>query len=207
MTSTQFRANVAASLIRHATGEEYGDGVTVTNVGTGYAEPGYASDAMWVTGDWNGETGSALFTALEGIGVECEWLDEWTECQECFRLVRTAANSYGWQASYAWLEDCGPTCHECLVKYGDDALADYLNDAHKAITWCGPDHLATLGFVRYGEDEYENGWHPGQTDDPAAITATIRETMPEHDIVFLIDSVGQFDMRFSAYVRPARDDD
>lgn len=226
-TSTYRPARVmekACRLILAATGEEYGDGYTVTNVIAGYAEPGYSSDpeAVVVLGDWNprpvpGEDRwkSAhkdvtlpvrLAAALERVGASIEWHDEWTQCGECYRAVRTSADSYHWKPSYVFLEDAGPTCADCLVGYGEDALTDYLNDATKCITWTEPSHVESLGFVKWApgnEQTYESGWHPGQNDDPAAILADIQREEPGADVVFFLDESSQFYIRFSAYIRDA----
>lgn len=51
MTTT---AENVRRLVRAATGEDYGDGYTVSNVVKGYAEPGYGTDDdLIVLGDWN----------------------------------------------------------------------------------------------------------------------------------------------------------
>jgi hypothetical protein len=224
MTST-FTLNVAESLIRHATGETYGDGMTVTGFGVGYAEPGYhGSDAVWALGNWNTQQSwrnreaglpltdaeampAVLATALERAGVEIEWCDEWIECTDCYRIVRTQPDSYGWRQSYTLVNECEPTCADCLVKMGEDAITEYVNEPHHIITWADAAHLVSLGWTRYNDAEYENGWHPGQTDDPAKIADEIHATLPDHDLVFLLDSSGQFDIAFSAYVRPTPADD
>jgi len=219
-----FTANVAASLIRHATGETYGDGEIVTGYGVGYAEPGYHDDqTMWVTGNWNTTQSYAnrtaglpltpdeqmpavLADALTRIGVEIEWLDEWTECTDCYRLVRTSGDSYMWQPSFAYVNECEPTCADCLRTMGEDAVTEYVNEL-RAITWADDAFLTGLGWTRYNADEYESGWHPGQDADPTEITAEIARTLPGHDVVFLLDENSQFYSRFSAYVRPAESED
>jgi hypothetical protein len=212
-------SDLASRLIKCVTGEEYGDYDIVHNVGVGYAEPGYPKDARWVTGDWNDKTSyangvrtlisdkpSRLASALEWCGVEIEWHDEWTECGECYRLVRTQANSYSWSPSYLWANECEIVCHECAKADVGHYVADYVNDADKAITWIGATELEAIGFTVWenpdGTDYYESGWHPGQDDKPSDILASIHRYNSELDVVFLIDSVGQFDIRFKAYVRP-----
>jgi hypothetical protein len=202
----------ARRLIRAATGEDYGDGYTVTDMGIGYAEPGYHDDTtVWVTGNWNDKSfdsptlaervPSRLFDALERLGVECEWLDEWVQCENCYRLFRTQGDSYSWKMSGAYFGD-GYSCTDCMLSYGDDALEDYVNDASRAVTWCGAAHLESLGWARYNGD-FENGWHPGQDDDPERITRAIQGSQDDVDIIFLIDHTEQFSIGFSAYTRAA----
>lgn len=223
--------NLALRVINAAVGYEYGDGDIVTEIGVGYAEPGYPSDARWVLGNWNNKTkhvpgierGRAtkyativtdrtperLGNALEWIGIELEWSDEWTTCSECFRLVRIQADSYSWTPSYLVVNECEIICHECAKEDIGAYVGEYVNDADKAITWIDSRELSAAGWTQWEERNphtYENGWHPGQTDDPHAILADIQR-WTDVDVVFLIDSVGQFDMRFSAWTRDSDDSD
>lgn len=181
----------------------------------GYAEPGYSSDGPVATGDWNeiskwepeqhksitvDDTPSRLAKALEKLGVELEWEDEWTACGSCGLLVRTQADSYGWQASYH-ITDGELTCRECLDPAehlesleGNDRAANTISNIDPA------DH----GYV-LANDSYEAGWHPGQDASPAKIAAALREQGIER-FVFNIDGVGQFDTRFSVYVHESEAD-
>jgi hypothetical protein len=54
------------------------------------------------------------------------------------------------------------------------------------------------GYVKQS-DRYENGWHPGQNDDPKAIAKALREKGYRR-FLFQVDNVGQFDLRFSVYI-------
>lgn len=208
-------------ILRVATGDEYPDGELITEYGIGYAESRYGTpDQVWVLGNWNprrfprdGEpalrpeenVGPRLFAALERLGAKGEWLDEWDPCQECYKLVRTQPDSYGWTAQFAWLEDVGIVCHGCLLDvYGQDALDEFINNHRKAITWCEPPQVVEWGFAKWepgNEHDYENGWYPGQTDDPEKILDEIHAAHEDAEVVFFIDSVGQFDVHFSAYFR------
>jgi hypothetical protein len=192
-------------LIQFATGEPYGDGEVVTDVMVGYAEPGYPSDpdVVIVLGNYNPRHISGqdrwssddprvtmpvrLARSLERVGAELEWSDEWTQCQGCFRAVRTTENSYSWRPSFLWT-DGGAVCHECAIKDGEDAFTgygdddeSYINNAGKCVTWCDPLHVESFGFIKWEANAphtYENGWHPGQTDDPADILAGIHAAQP-----------------------------
>lgn len=220
-------------LINYATGEEYGDGYTVTNVIVGYAEPGYGSnDDVIVLGDWNprhipGATGDRwtstdpavtlpvrLARSLERSGARIEWSDEWYQCGNCYRAVRCEADSYSWRPYYA-MADGEITCADCLRDMGDDALTDVINNPQACVTWCDAAHVVSLGFVKWepgDEHTYESGWHPGQTDNPQEIYDAIvaryeEQEKPAPDVVFFLDESSQFYVRFSAYVRDAREDE
>ena len=218
------KLEAATRLIKVACGEPYGDGITVTDVGIGYAEPGYHDEeTVWALGNWNdkqhfvkfdddsgaGEwvtddkTPSRLLKALERIGVEGEWLDEWYRCSNCYKIVRSTPDSYFWKPYYVFTED-GVICADCAVNSGfiDYLIAEYANDPNKVITWCEKEKLEELGWELYIHDrEYENGWHPGQDDKPEAILNRIQEETPGKDVIFFINENSQFYISFSAYTK------
>lgn len=223
--STLTTYDKVSRLIEYATGERHGDGYIVTDVISGYAEPGYPSgdDVVIVLGDWNDKIRyvdgvrevlddfpSRLARSLERVGAELEWLDEWYSCSGCFRAVRSTENSYHWKPAYLWTDN-GPVCHECAIGDGEDALTaygdereGYINNPQKCVTWCEPEHVESFGFVKWepgNPQTYENGWHPGQTDDPKVIFDVILEAHPTAEVIFFLDESSQFYVRFSAYVR------
>lgn len=195
----------AHRLIKAATGEEYGDYETVMNIGKGTQ---YDDEKVWVTGNWNGELGGRLFKALDRIGVDAEWYDENDPCDDCGKLMRVKSDSYMWQPQYLRDSECQIVCFDCLDLSDDSVLDDfgYVDDAHK----CVPDKLGEKldgwGWAPYN-GVYENGWHPGQTDDPQVIFDKIKEQSPELSIVFRLDEVSQFFIRFTAWTKDRRDDD
>jgi hypothetical protein len=212
----------AAVLIHAATGDRYGDGSTVTDICVGYAEPGYGDhETVVVFGNWNpkrwprnGEPeltkreniGPRLADALDSIDVSLEWLDEWATCAECYRAMRTQADSYSWRMFGAFVEDAGYVCADCMKADPESYLDEYVNDPHRAITWLSGAELTALGFEQWEPGDphrYENGWHPGQTDDPSAILTDIQGQRPELDVVFLLDESSQFYVGFSAWTRSA----
>lgn len=215
--------DAACRLIKAATGEEYGDGDRVTDIGRGIAEPGYGgSDVVWVMGNWNpkryprdGEPpltkeeniGPRLANALERIGVELLWLDEWMTCGHCYKAIRCEPNSYSWQPYY--VDDgecCDRMCLDCFAEFysdSDQGLRDFgfINDPQRAV----PDSLATdaqlgqWGYERHN-GVFENGWY-GREDDPEAVFNAIQERNPSADVVFRIDQNQQFCLRFTAWVK------
>lgn len=217
---TKAKLVAAQRLIKVVTGEPYGDGKTVTDVGVGYAEPGYHDDdTVWVIGNWNdrsrydSETQTRvttstvpgrLFDALERIGVQGEWLDEWTRCDHCQRIVRTSGDSYLWKPFYVDLPDLDRLCGTCALdpEWTDEVFEPYVNNASRVITWCDSAHLESLGWQRFNTDEYQNGWHEGMNDKPPLIAARIKAMMPAHDYVFWLDESSQFYIGFSVFTRP-----
>lgn len=170
----------------------------------GYAEPGYgATDTVIVFADWNAVELQPLADAIEATdGAELEWSDEWHRCDECHRAVRTQPDSHSWRPYYAWIGDCVIVCGDCLREDVAGYLDSYRNDPDNAVTWANANELSAAGWVQWESDDphtYETGFHPGQTDNPRRVLQTIRETT-DADVVFAVNGVGQFDMRWSAWV-------
>lgn len=190
----------------------------------GYAEPGYTDPKGGViaTGNWNNiskyetclcesapqsygklvvedDTLCVLGKKLEKLGVELEWSDEWMACDECRKLVRTVANSYGWTRSY-WESDYGVTCADCVRKDPGDYLA-WLEENDSACMTFEID-LGAHGYQQIPK-RFENGLYGGQSADPKKIGKLLRDRNI-HRYLFVVDEVGQFDMRFSVWVH---DDD
>lgn len=218
---------LARKLIRIATGEEYGDGMTVTDIADSYTEPGYRlseDDGIVVFGNWNNHTvydpetrthvdrtgtkadtlPERLGNLLDSIGADIEWCDEWTTCVECYGALRTHGDSYSWKLSGVWCDGEGYACTTCALKDLASYLADYIDNPNNALTWADGTDLEAIGFVQWEADDahvYENGWHEGMNDDPKAIFAAIKETDGGSSVVFVISEVSQFYIRFTAYTR------
>ncbi len=219
---TNARLDAAIRLCRAVTGDEYGvDYERITGIGVGIAEPGYGdADTVWVLGDWNDRTDystgervvtdnrfSRLFDALERIGVEAHWLDEWQQCSGCQSIVRSNADSYHWQPSYVWVSD-ELFCANCATgDYLEESLAEFIGNPDKAITsWLSLSDLESAGFVRWNHPPYENGWHPGQDDNPRDIADRFESGNPDAEWLFYLDETSQFYMRFSLFYRPTDTD-
>lgn len=103
----------------------------------------------------------------------------------------------------AWTEDYGFCCADCIAEDPESILPEYINNPSNALTF--DIDLATLGFVQWELNDpqiYEHGWYPGQTDDPKVILVEIEsESDGPVEVVFCINNTGQFDIRFSAWVR------
>lgn len=206
-------------------GEEWGDGYTVMDVIDGCAEPGYEPDgSIVVLGNWNPKRyprgddaplteaenlGPRLADRLTEVGAEIEWYDEWTQCHECYRAVRTQGDSCHWKPFYVMAE-CEMICADCARQDVDTYLENYVNNPQNAVTWCGPAELEAAGWEQYAPgnpQQYENGWHHGQDDNPNEILSGILAENEDAEVVFLLDENSQFYMRFSAWVKNPLDSD
>lgn len=152
-----------------------------------------------------------LFAAMEEQGIEFQWYDEWIIDHEGGmggKAYRTQADSYMWQSSILWTD------------------GDFLTPDHDIEEWveyvvnnprvCLPSHvwsdeqLNELGFEEY-QCGYENGWFPGQTDNPEEISKIIGAEYAEQgkgvDILFKLSYVSQFDLGFCVFVREVKEEE
>jgi hypothetical protein len=194
----------AQRLIKVVTGEPYGDHEMVMDIGVGTQRD---EKKVWVTGDWNGTMGGRLFRALDRIGVEAEWYDQYDPCSDCQKLLETSANSYMWQPSYLRDQEGQIVCFDCIDVDDDSVLEefDYINNPDKCIPDELAKHLPEWGWQPYN-GTYENGWHPGQTDKPGLILEKIQGTRfkDRRSVVFRLDETSQFYIRFTAWVKDRR---
>lgn len=185
--------------------ESYGSSgsqTDVSEIAQGNVEPGY-TDAPFATGDWwirvDGKLReSKLVPLLAACGIDSDFEDTWTTCHECYKAVRTGPDHHGWKPSYAILGDCDLLCCECIAENPTDYLEDLSGDPTKSITIDGVDP-EEHGYMRVW-GEFENGLYGGQMDSPHAIAKAFEERGWE-DFVFSLDSVGQFDCKFTVYLR------
>lgn len=178
----------------------------------GYAESGYdaGSSGIVATSNWNDITQyvdgkhklisnlpSRIANLFEKMGIELEWDDEWRNCCQCNKLVRTQGDSYFWKPCYILTED-GELCHECVLEDPKSHL-EFLEgncDTCNTIDEIDPeDH----GYFKFNEDSYETGWHPGQTDHPEQIAKSLEEAGVTR-YLFNLDENSQFYSKWSCYI-------
>ena len=183
-----------------------------------YCEPGYTQSEKGVLfANWNKETKynretkelETLHSAMEAISkvaeamdYECEWSDEWATCQECNGAVRTSADCYSWTRYYALIDDCELVCADCIEEDPEQYLEDLSGNSDKAVTF--PIDLYEHGYHNLNDDaierSFENGLYGGQDASPHKIAMAL-ENSGITDFIFKIDSVGQFDSKFSVWVQ------
>jgi hypothetical protein len=95
-----------------------------------YSEPGYTDPESGViaTGHWNNhtrwdeatqtfattdDTPGRVSKLLEKAGVELEWGDEWTSCEDCGGLFRTSPDRHSWHMAGV-IEGGACVCHNCI---------------------------------------------------------------------------------------------
>lgn len=181
----------------------------------GYAEPGYDDNiGIVATGNWNEVTSydyqtqtttilsdlpKRISEMYEKMGIECEWSDEWSNCSQCGKLIRTQADSYSWTRSYHFSEhSCEITCIDCLEEDPESYLSELEDNPDVANTMKSIDP-SEYGYVCLNDESYQSGWYPGQHDDPHKIAKELSDKGVTR-YLFNIDSTGQFDTHWSVYV-------
>jgi len=146
-----------------------------------------------------------VWATMETQGVEFEWHDEWMIDHDNDKAYRTEPDSYSWQPSYLYTEGGD-------ILTPDDDIEDWIvelqNDPSRCMTrrawhWCD---LEEAGFEQFN-GPFESGWFEGQNDDPKMVTDAIRRQYDDDvDILFYLNDTGQFDVRFTAWIRPTQTD-
>jgi hypothetical protein len=76
-----------------------------------------------------------------------------------------------------------------------DSIEGLEDNPRKALN----DHISPADYgYRKLEGDFENGFHPGQNDNPTEIYKRLH-AQGKKRLLFSIDSVGQFDMSFSIW--------
>ena len=163
----------------------------------GCVEPGY-DDFPALLANWN-HVPNKVFSGLERLGFLVDWSDEYICCDECYKVFRCKANSYGW-SMFGYIFDGFAICGECLPNCTDDYIVELTNNPRKAITPAleGIVNLESRGYTQVN-GEFVNGLHPGQTDNPEKILNALLNNDPQGKFIFAISGVGQFDINFVVY--------
>lgn len=188
-----------------------------------YGEPGYGGvnttyvilGDYWLRGpkDENGKSGLSsvgrkwprLFQQLADQGVELEWEDEWVDI-DC-KAYRTQGDSWGWVPSYA-ISECEFITPESdldeWIAYGKNNHRVCINDRQVSNMAA---KLTAAGWTRQPEDEdFANGWFPGQNDTPETIDAELRRIYGDIDVIFALTENSQFYIKFAAFWKPVDND-
>lgn len=166
-------------------------------------------DMMEYPGYWNDDSKPIIVinwnyfhqraaSLIERLGYEIDWPDEIVMCDNCYKATHTSPQCYG-DLQTAHLADDYALCPKCaLERFEDDILPGLINNPRSADK-TGID-LTQFGFEKYN-GTFENGWHPGQTDDPKRILKDRLSAWPTAEVVFQISDAGQFDIHFTCWYR------
>ena len=146
--------------------------------------------------NWNYLSAVASTSLLERYSYELDW-EEHSARRARMSAASTSTRSLGFygETPYYWIDNDngGMICAECT---DPEEYLEYCEDSPtRAVNLRGV-NPADHNYVEV-ERNFENGFHPGQNDDPQAIYKRLSEKF-DH-LLFVIDDVGQFDCHFSIW--------
>lgn len=172
--------------------------------------PGIDNEKQVIVADWN-RVDKAFTSYIENF-FEIDWEDESTTCSHCYLHIHTTPSYYGDDMRHINTED-GPLCKTCALANSDWIFDDFAFESqyppiyHKAIpAWlkCKTEENGFTPFQSANtacKDIFESGFHYGQTDTPEKVCKLVTELLGNREMVFCIDSSGQFDVHFSVYIK------
>lgn len=162
-----------------------------------------------VIADWWKPKFERLHKYLDANYPDAEkvWSDTNDRCDDCGKYINTNPTHYGWLPNYVHASDGGRVCQACALNAPTEFIEAYTNSNSKAFMPWFVGVLEERGWKCIELDtngcmRFETGFHLGQTDDPKVVAKTIEEQLPGHDYVFVVTGTGQFDMSWTAYIKP-----
>lgn len=165
-----------------------------------YGEPGYTDPEKGIIlANWN-NIPKGLADWLEKCGYSLEWSDEWCIDYDYSKAYRTSPDSYHWEPQImvpaesceyitpddspsTWIEACQITSNgqpiQCLP------------------SWISNADIESQGF-NLQQSDFESGYFPGQTDNPANIARKLFES-GAYRVVFSKIENSQFYCKFAVY--------
>lgn len=135
--------------------------------------------------------------ALEKLGVEIGWCDEYEPCRKCNKLARTQPTHYGWKADFWRADEETLICGDCVREDPSECLRWLEGNDNHCLAIDGID-LEDHGYEAL-DQEFEHGLYGGQDANPHKIGAALRK-QGVHRYIFVLDSTGQFDLSFSVHI-------
>lgn len=176
----------------------------IENICSNYGEQGYNLEEgkkAILLANWNNFDKYPNFMEWLEENYELEWSDEWIIDYDCDKAYRTSPDSYGWQQQFR-ITDSGELITpdsdiEDWIEYC--VMTDYKQQARCLPDFIDRELLIEEGFYLISEDN-ANGLY-GRTDDPNKIAEEVFNETEYTEIIFILDSVSQFELEFSVYAR------
>ena len=140
-----------------------------------------------------------------GYDIELLWSDTYQQCSSCYKYFDGLPAYYGDQSNTGiWVSDCDYLCPDCALEYIDDIIEYHKNSTDFAAPSWMIETLKEKGFLCLDECKiYENGFHPGQNDNPVDIAKQLDNECitGDYDFLFALTDIGQFDVHFIVLIR------
>ncbi len=179
--------------------EDSGKGVLTANWNhfpRSTASDSHRSDEGKQAQDFNWNRGRKFQDILERMGYKLEWSDQTCRCDECGNVC---VESDGHDCNQYWDDENGTTCAECTRTRLTSEYLEWLEGSSRRALGIHGIKLSDHGYMEV-KCGYENGFHPGQNDDPRKIKAELKRR-GYGGIVFEISDLGQFHVGFCVWVR------
>ena len=154
--------------------------------------------------DWNDKKiPKNMEKFLENMDIILMYPDEALTCGNCYKIIDTSLHSYSDKGSYYILNECELICSKCSEKNPLWVFEDYKNDFKKVLkSDFNEDFIHDQGFIKYNEEAYETGLHPGMNDSPENIIKKLEKEFKYHfDYIFKMVEKSQFYIRYDLYVK------
>jgi len=157
--------------------------------------------------EFNWNRGRKFQDILEKMGYHLEWSDQTSRCEHCNGAITEGPDYYGDSAHYVVLGECDIVCARCIAEdFAQEYLEGLEDNPREAVNVRGVDPAA-YGYTLISEPgQYENGMHPGQTDNLVAILKALH-AQGKTGIVFRISDIGQFDVTFETWQKQAEEEE
>ena len=173
-------------------------------------EPGIDNEKQVIVANWN-NVDSDFRKYIENF-FELDWEDESDYCSNCYQHIHTTPSYYGDDMRHVYT-DKGALCKTCALENPEWIFDEFTFDSahppiyHKAIpAWLqckleDHDYIPFQSVDSACKDVFESGLHADQTDTPEKVCKLVTELLGPRDMLFCIDSAGQFDVHFSVYIK------
>jgi hypothetical protein len=175
-----------------------------------FMEIGFTDDdpeTVVVLADWNSlRKAEKAIEALNraDVPIEALWSDEYSQCDACYKFVRTSPDSYAWTPQYVVMEEY-VICRNCVnTKMQSKYIKMLTKSPLRGERWMlntilSDKDLEDNGFTEW-DDNFETGFHEYQDDDPSVI-AKYLWLQGVTELLFSCVSQEQFYTRFSAWIK------
>ncbi len=183
-----------------------------------YSEPGYSLDEgkdLIFFADWNQVKDEEIMDQIEE-NFMVEWSDEWYQCCDCNKSIRTSPDCYQWQPYYHLFNECEPVCFDCISDNAglqETLIEDYVikgneidpekDSVNFRLLQIDNFDLEKHCFEVMNNHHYENGFYHGQNDNPVKIFKNMNQSFLESNhFIFKQSKQSQFYIKFDLYFRP-----
>ncbi len=139
---------------------------------------------------------SRLDDLCQQANIQLRYYDE-TITDDNGKVHEIYPEYHGQAPTYCWLAD-GIMAQDEVKEFIDDYAEHLTDNPHSADQWSTD--FTSLGFKKF-DYEAESGFHYGQNDTPKKLAELIQSKHDGAEIIFSINSTGQFDIHFSAWYR------